>query len=87
MDPDDIALSFKHVGISTLIPPTPILSNISGFVKRGGITAIMGASASGKSVLMKTLAGRLQKLHVSGEITMDGVVMVITINVAYTVHT
>ena len=33
----------------------------------------MGASASGKSVLMQVLAGRLPKLHVSGEVTLDGI--------------
>lgn len=35
----------------------------------------MGASASGKSVLMKVLAGRLPKLHVTGEVTIDGLQM------------
>ncbi len=33
----------------------------------------MGASASGKSVLMQVLAGRLPKLHVTGEVTLDGI--------------
>ena len=37
--PDDVALSFKQLGISSLFPPQPILSNVSGFVKKGGITA------------------------------------------------
>jgi hypothetical protein len=36
---DDIALSFKDLGVSSLFPPQPILSNISGYVKKGGITA------------------------------------------------
>lgn len=36
---DDVALSFKQLGISSLVPPQPILSNVSGFVKKGGITA------------------------------------------------
>lgn len=35
----------------------------------------MGASASGKSVLMQVLAGRLPKLHVTGEVTIDGLTM------------
>eukprot|EP01033_Poteriospumella_lacustris_P003037 gene3037-2222_t len=43
--------------------------------ENGGITAIMGASASGKSVLMKVLAGRLPKLHITGEVTIDGLPM------------
>jgi hypothetical protein len=36
---DDAVMSFKNIGISTVYPPRPILSNISGYVKRGGITA------------------------------------------------
>jgi hypothetical protein len=38
-DADQIALSFKHLGISSLYPPKPILSNVSGYVLKGGITA------------------------------------------------
>lgn len=71
--PDDIALSFNKLGISSLYPPKPILSNVSGYVVKGGITAILGASASGKSVLMKTIAGRMPGFHVTGEITLDGI--------------
>lgn len=37
--PEDVALAFKQLGVSSLVPPRPILSNVSGFVKRGGITA------------------------------------------------
>lgn len=72
VDPENIALSFKQLGVSSLFPPKSILSNVSGYVVKGGITAIMGASASGKSVLMKVLAGRLPLLHISGEITLEG---------------
>ena len=36
---DDVALSFKDIGISSLVPPEPIISNVSGYVVRGGITA------------------------------------------------
>lgn len=72
LDPSEIALSFKNLGISLLHPPTPILSNVSGYVKRGGITAVMGASASGKSILMKALAGRMQNLYIHGDINIDG---------------
>lgn len=37
--PETIALSFKQLGVSSLFPPRPILSNVSGFVVKGGITA------------------------------------------------
>lgn len=42
------------------------------FVLISQCCAVMGASASGKSVLMKVLAGRLPLLQVNGEITLDG---------------
>lgn len=32
----------------------------------------MGASASGKSVLLQTLSGRIQDLHIDGKVFMDG---------------
>lgn len=32
----------------------------------------MGASASGKSILMKALAGRMQNLYIHGDINIDG---------------
>eukprot|EP01041_Mallomonas_annulata_P019674 gene19674-39111_t len=69
----EVALSFKHIGIATINPPDPILSNVSGYVSKGGITAIMGASASGKSLLMKALAGQVQNLSITGELLMEGV--------------
>ncbi len=37
--PEDIALSFKNLGISSLFPPKPLLCNVSGYVVKGGITA------------------------------------------------
>ena len=35
-------------------------------------TVVMGASAAGKSVLLKTLSGRLQELTVRGDVYIDG---------------
>ena len=69
---DDVVMSFKHIGISQLHPPLQILSNVSGYIKRGSITAIMGASASGKSMFMKALTGRAQTLSISGEFMING---------------
>lgn len=37
--PRDLAVSFRNLGVSTMFPPRPILNNVSGFVKKGGITA------------------------------------------------
>lgn len=39
VDPENIALSFKQLGVSSLFPPKSILSNVSGYVVKGGITA------------------------------------------------
>lgn len=36
---DEAVMSFKNIGISTVNPPKPILSNISGYIQKGGITA------------------------------------------------
>lgn len=33
---------------------------------------VMGASASGKSVLLQSLSGRIQDLHISGSVLIDG---------------
>eukprot|EP01036_Dinobryon_divergens_P033941 gene33941-43849_t len=55
----EVALSFKHIGIATIHPPDPILSNVSGYVAKGGITA--------------TLAGQVQNLSITGELLMEGV--------------
>ena len=68
---EDIALSFHDLSIATSYPPATILSNVSGFVTKGGITAVLGASASGKSVLMKALAGRLQNLEIFGNVSLN----------------
>jgi hypothetical protein len=38
-DDEDIVMAFKHIGIAQVNPPHLILSNVSGFIKRGGITA------------------------------------------------
>ncbi len=68
---EEVALSFHDLSIATSYPPTTILSNVSGFVTKGGITAVLGASASGKSVLMKALAGRLQNLEIFGNVSLN----------------
>lgn len=72
---DDLVMSFKHIGISQIHPPEQILSNVSGYVARGCITAVMGASASGKSVFMRALTGRALNLRVSGEVLIEGMVV------------
>lgn len=52
-----------------------MLSNINGYTTVGGITAVLGASGSGKTVLLQALAGRMASipgLFVSGGINLLG---------------
>jgi ABC-type multidrug transport system ATPase subunit len=62
--PSDII--FGWAGLDVSAAPNgaraPVLADVSGFVKRNGITAVVGASSSGKSVLLKTLSGRAKEL-------------------------
>ena len=68
----DTALSFRNIGIFDTNPLRQILGNVSGFVCRGGMTAILGPSASGKSLLMSTLSGRVHNLQVTGDLFVEG---------------
>jgi ABC-type multidrug transport system ATPase subunit len=68
----DIVASFRDIGISSINPTKQIISNVSGYVIRGGITAIVGPTASGKSLLMGALSGRVHNLQISGDFFIDG---------------
>ena len=72
MTTENIALSFKQLSVALVSPLKPVLYNVSGYVTEGGITAVLGASAAGKSLLLQTLSGRIQDLNISGQVTMDG---------------
>jgi hypothetical protein len=39
LNTDDIALAFRDVTVSSLIPPESYVNNVSGFIQAGGITA------------------------------------------------
>ena len=68
----DIVASFRDIGISSINPTKQIISNVSGYVIRGGITAILGPTASGKSLLMGALSGRVHNLQISGDFFING---------------
>lgn len=64
----DIALGFDLFSVKVDHPAKYLLRNVSGYVRKGCITALLGPSASGKSVLMQALSGRLQSLNITGDV-------------------
>lgn len=78
MQADDLGFAFNNVSVSALFPPKPLLSNVSGFIKKGGITAVFGASSSGKSLLLQSFAARVQGMSTTGDMYVDGVPIVPT---------
>lgn len=61
-----------NVVLSFILPCTVVLSNVSGFVKKGGITAVFGASSAGKSLLLQALSGRIHDMTITGDMYIDG---------------
>lgn len=74
MQPEDILLAFHDVSVVDTKTSLPAFAGVAGFVKHGGITAVLGASSSGKSVLLKVLSGRqheLSNMAVSGDFAIE----------------
>eukprot|EP01041_Mallomonas_annulata_P009437 gene9437-19601_t len=68
---DEAFVSFRNLGVFTNTQK-PLLSNVSAYIAKGKITAVMGGSGCGKSVLMKVIASRFPCLNISGEILLNG---------------
>ncbi|KAK2591717.1 Multidrug resistance protein [Conoideocrella luteorostrata] len=64
---NDLAYSVKIHGESR-----KLLADISGWLKPGSLTALMGATGAGKTTLLDVLAGRALSGEVSGDIFIDG---------------
>jgi ABC-type transporter Mla maintaining outer membrane lipid asymmetry ATPase subunit MlaF len=50
---EDIMLGFGNLSAIDLKSNKTVFADVTGFVKRGGLTAILGASSTGKTVLLK----------------------------------
>jgi len=70
--PSDLLFSFSQLSVASRHPAQHLLANVSGYVRRGGLTALVGASGSGKTLLMQALCGRLPELATAATITIDG---------------
>ncbi len=54
-------LTFRDISIATMHPqPRHILSHVDGYVVRGGMCALMGASGSGLCMCMLTMRVRVR---------------------------
>jgi len=67
-----VMMGWSNLSISDPTSLKTLVTNCSGYVLRGGVLAVLGPSPSGKTVLLKTLAGRLPNLLVDGHVTQKG---------------
>lgn len=79
LEREGVTLEFENIVLSTRSknheknPPKQILKGVSSHFPASTLTAIMGASGSGKTSLLKCLIGRVGKsLDLGGEIRLDG---------------
>ena len=66
--------TFKNVSYTVQTPggEKRLLDNVSGFIKPGSITALMGASGAGKTTLLNSLSQRMNSGVVTGDMLIDG---------------
>ena len=58
--------------ISATAGGVALLDDVTGYVRKGGVTAVMGQGSSGKSLLLRLLAGRERLLSCSGSVQCAG---------------
>lgn len=68
-DTDEVAI--RVCNLAVYFGKTAVLRNLSLDVKRGEILGLVGASVSGKSVLLRTIVGLIPKQ--TGQIQIDGI--------------
>jgi len=49
-----MAMGFKNFSVATENPTTALVYNVTGYVEKGCVTAVMGASAAGASSRSRT---------------------------------
>ncbi|PHT40513.1 Pleiotropic drug resistance protein 3 [Capsicum baccatum] len=65
-------LNYLHI-LPSRKKPLPVLHDVSGIIKPGRMTLLLGPPSSGKTTLLLGLAGKLDKdLKVSGRVTYNG---------------
>lgn len=66
--------TFEDITYTVMTPggPKKLLNHISGYVKAGQLTALMGASGAGKTTLLDTLSQRKREGQVNGTMLMNG---------------
>lgn len=69
---ESIALAVQNFGVQDTANDKMLLSNVTAYVRERCITAVLGASAAGKSVLLQALAGHLTDLKMHGNVVMSG---------------
>ena len=57
VDARKMAMGFKNFSVSTENPTTALVYNVSGYVEKGCVTAVMGASAAGTMKFFEHAAG------------------------------
>ena len=70
---NEVSLAFTKLSVCHLLPPMPVLRQVSGYVLKGGITAVFGASSSGKSAFLQAISGRVNSLSVKGNLYLHGI--------------
>ncbi|KND05205.1 uncharacterized protein SPPG_00865 [Spizellomyces punctatus DAOM BR117] len=68
----DLSMNFKFRNLSLVLPDgKPILSGVTGEIRPGRMTAIMGPSGAGKTTFMNVLMGKVKRtggtLYVNGQ--------------------
>jgi ABC-type multidrug transport system ATPase subunit len=67
-----IDISFKDLGLQLEGSKAVVLQGVTGSLKSGRLTAVMGPSGSGKTTFLTTLAGRAHYGRMLGEVRLNG---------------